>query len=74
MHRILRTLLVFVLLAAAGFAADSQVVQSVEIYELSDMIGVQTYYASHMKPETLQDSNKMDDEDRAAIMGAIGKT
>ena len=70
----IKSLLVLSAIGIVGFAADSQVVQGVEIYELSDMIGVQTYFASHMKPETLQDSNKMDDEDRAAIMGAIGKT
>jgi hypothetical protein len=43
------------------------------VYELSELRGSQIYFASHIKPEALKDSTKLDAEDRAALMGAIGK-
>jgi hypothetical protein len=37
------------------------------------MTGQQIYYASHLKPAALNDSKTIDDEDRAALLGAIGR-
>lgn len=51
-----------------------QSVENVVVYELSAMRGSQVYYASHIKPEAMRDPKKIDDEDRAALMGAIGKS
>lgn len=50
----------------------AQKVQSVAVYELSELTGSQVYFASHIKPESLK-ATKMDDEDQAALNGAIGK-
>lgn len=50
----------------------AQKVQNISVYELSELNGSQIYYASHVKPESLK-ATKMDDEDRAALSGAIGK-
>lgn len=44
------------------------------VYEISELRGSQIYFASHIKPEAMKDPKKIDDEDRAALMGAIGKT
>lgn len=44
------------------------------VYEISELRGSQIYYASHIKPEAMSDPKKIDNEDRAALMGAIGKT
>lgn len=56
------------------FSAEKQQQEVLEIYEVTELTGAQIYYASHMKLEALKDSKKIDDEDRAAIMGAIGKS
>ncbi len=53
-------------------ALIAQKVQSVVVYELSEMTGQQVYFASHIKSDSLKET-KMDDEDRAALNGAIGK-
>ncbi len=50
----------------------AQKVQSVTVYELSELTGSQVYFASHIKQESLK-ATSMDDEDRAALQGAIGK-
>jgi hypothetical protein len=55
----------------AAYAASADITA---VYELSEMRGQQIYYASHIKPEAMRDSKKIDNEDRAALMGAIGKT
>jgi len=68
---LMRNLIVLALASAQVFA---QTLQKAEVYEISEMTGQQIYYASHLKPEALKDSKKIDDEDRAALMGAIGKT
>lgn len=44
------------------------------VYEISELRGSQIYFASHIKPEAMKDPKKIDDEDRAALLGAIGKT
>ena len=67
-------LLLALVIIAPVFSAEKQQAKVLEIYELSELTGTQIYYASHMKPEALKDSKKIDDEDRAAIMGAIGKS
>lgn len=53
------------------FAASADITA---VYEISELRGAQIYYASHIKPEAMSDPKKVDDEDRAALMGAIGKT
>ncbi len=58
-------------LPAALVAGSAQVTA---VYELSEMRGSQIYFASHIKPEAMKDPKKIDDEDRAALLGAIGKT
>ena len=60
-----------VLLPSFAFAASADVTA---VYELSELRGSQIYFASHIKPEAMKDPKKIDDEDRAALMGAIGKT
>lgn len=65
---------ILVLLALASAPVFAQTLQKAEIYEISEMTGQQIYYASHLKPEALKDSKKIDDEDRAALLGAMGKT
>jgi urease gamma subunit len=55
----------------AVFAASADITA---VYEISELRGAQIYYASHIKPEAMSDPKKIDDEDRAALMGAIGKT
>ena len=67
----MRNVLFFVLSPVIALA---QSLENVEIYEISDMVGVQVYYASHIKVEGMKDSKKIDAEDRAALLGAIGKT
>lgn len=67
----MRNLLIFIFAAAQVFA---QTIQKAEVYEISEMTGQQIYYASHLKPAALKDSKKIDDEDRAALVGAIGKS
>lgn len=52
----------------------AQSVENLEIFEISDMVGSQVYYASHIKVEGMKDSKKVDAEDRAALLGALGKT
>ena len=52
----------------------AQSLENVEIYDISEMSGSQVYYASHIKVEAMKDSKKVDAEDRAALIGAIGKT
>lgn len=54
--------------------AKEDTVEEIEIYQLSQMLGYQSYFASHIKPEGMIDTKKIDDQDRAALMGAIGKT
>lgn len=54
--------------------ASAEALQKVEVYEIGELTGQQVYYASHIKPEALKDPKKVDDEDRAALIGAIGKT
>jgi hypothetical protein len=49
-------------------------IEEIEVYQLTEMLGYQSYFASHIKPEGMKDSKKIDDQDRAALMGAIGKT
>ena len=66
------TALVF--LFAVSSIGTAQTVQGVEVYEISEVKGQQVYYASHIKSEHMKDSNLIDDEDRAALRGAIGKT
>ena len=53
------------------FGASSDVTA---VYEISELRGAQIYFASHIKPEAMKDPKKIDDEDRAALMGAIGKS
>ncbi len=53
--------------------AKEDPVEEIEIYQLSGMLGYQSYFASHIKPEGMKDPKKIDDQDRAALMGAIGK-
>jgi hypothetical protein len=67
----LRSTPLLLLLPAALVARSADITA---VYELSEMRGSQTYYASHIKPEGLKDSKKIDDEDRAALLGAIGKS
>jgi len=62
--------LMFMVLMPVALVA--QKVQSIAVYELSELAGTQTYFASHIKPESLK-AMKMDDEDRAALNGAVGK-
>ena len=52
----------------------AQSLENVEIFDISDMTGSQIYYASHIKVEAMKDSKKVDAEDRAALIGAVGKT
>lgn len=56
---------------SAVFAASADITA---VYEISELRGAQIYYASHIKPEAMSDPKKIDNEDRAALMGAIGKT
>jgi hypothetical protein len=65
---------VLVFLFAVSSISIAQTVQGVEVYEISEVKGQQVYYASHIKSEHMKDSNLIDDEDRAALRGAIGKT
>jgi hypothetical protein len=53
--------------------AKEDPVEEIEVYQLSEMLGYQSYFASHIKPEGVKDSKKIDDQDRVALMGAIGK-
>ena len=53
--------------------AKEEPIEEIEIYQLSEMLGYQSYFASHIKPGGMKDSKKIDDQDRAALMGAIGK-
>lgn len=53
---------------------SAQTVQSIEEYEISTMRGQQIYYASHIKREHMKNSDLIDDQDRAAMLGAMGKT
>ena len=62
----------FMVLLLLPVALVAQKVQSVSVYELSEMTGQQVYFASHIKAESLK-AVGMDDEDRAALNGAIGK-
>jgi hypothetical protein len=64
----------FILILMFPMFLRAQSVESVSVYELSDLIGSQVYFASHFKPEALRDPKKVDDEDRAALLGAIGKS
>lgn len=61
------------LLLLVPFFLRAQTVESMSVYELSELTGSQVYFASHFKPEALRDPKKVDDEDRAALLGAIGK-
>lgn len=54
----------------AVFSASADITA---VYEISELRGSQIYYASHIKPEAMSDPKKIDDEDRAALLGAIGK-
>jgi hypothetical protein len=63
----------YLLLLFVPMALLAQKVQSVTVYELSEMSGQQVYYASHIKVESIK-ATRMDDEDRAAFDGAIGKS
>jgi hypothetical protein len=56
-----------------GSEAKEDPIEEIEIYQLSGMLGYQSYFASHIKPEGMKDPKKIDDQDRAALMGAIGK-
>ena len=62
----------FIVLLLLPVTLLAQKVQSVTVYELSELTGSQVYFASHIKPESLK-SVKLDDEDQAALNGAIGK-
>ena len=64
-------LLLSALLPCSLFAASADINA---VYQLSELRGSQIYFASHIKPEAMSDPKKIDDEDRAALMGAIGKT
>jgi len=55
-------------------AASAETIQKVEVYEIGQLAGQQVVYASHIKPEALKDPQKIDDEDRAALIGAVGKS
>jgi hypothetical protein len=59
------------LVPCSVFAASADITA---VYEISELRGAQIYYASHIKPEAMSDPKKIDDEDRAALIGAIGKT
>lgn len=54
--------------------AKEEPMEEIEVYQLTEMLGYQSYFASHIKPEGMKDTKKIDDQDRAALMGAIGKT
>jgi hypothetical protein len=62
------------LLAACPCAVFAASADINAVYQLSELRGAQIYFASHIKPEAMSDPKKIDDEDRAALMGAIGKT
>ncbi len=64
----------FLLLLLVPFFLRAQTVESISVYELSELTGSQVYFASHFKPESLRDPKKVDDEDRAALLGAVGKS
>ncbi len=63
--------LLLLLFVSSSFA---ETIQKVEIYEIGELVGQQVVHASHIKPEALKDPKKLDDEDRAALLGAIGKS
>jgi len=63
-----------ILLAVCPCAAFAGSADITAVYEISELRGSQIYYASHIKPEAMSDSKKIDNEDRAALLGAIGKT
>ena len=65
------TAIVATLLAAI---CSAQTVQGVEVYEISVMRGQQTFYASHFKEEHMKNPKLIDDEDRSAMMAAVGKS
>ncbi len=64
-------LLLLAALPCSALAASADVTA---VYEISELKGTQIYYASHIKAEAMKDSKKIDDEDRAALLGAIGKS
>jgi len=53
--------------------AKEEPIEEIEIFQLKEMVGYQSYFASHIKPEAMKDPKKIDDQDRAALMGPIGK-
>ena len=55
-------------------SAYAQTLEKTEIYEISALKGQQIYYASHIKASHMKSAKLMDDEDRAAVFGAMGKT
>ncbi len=68
----MKSRILLLLLSPLGLLA--QTVEGVTVYELSELSGAQVYFASHFKEESLRDPKKVDDEDRAALLGAVGKT
>ena len=65
------SLITLFIVTSNGF---SQAVQSVEVYEISQLKGQQIYYASHIKSEHMKDSSKIDNQERLAMLSAVGKT
>jgi len=57
-----------------GSICSAQTVQGVEVYEISAMRGQQVFYASHFKEEHMKNPKLIDDEDRSAMMVAVGKS
>jgi hypothetical protein len=70
----MKSLLQVITLILSISTGIAQTVQSIEVYEISAMKGQQIYYASHIKAAHMKSSKLMDDEDRAAVMGAMGNT
>jgi hypothetical protein len=63
----------FIVLLLLPVTLVAQKVQNTTVYELSEMSGQQVYFAGHIKAESMK-ATRMDDEDRAAFNGAIGKS
>lgn len=64
----------FILITFLPCLCFAQTLQGIEVYEISALKGQQIYYASHIKASHIKSSKLMDDEDRAAVLGAMGKT
>ena len=66
--------LIFILSTFLSCLCSAQTLQGIEVYQISALKGQQIYYASHIKAAHMKSSKLMDDEDRAAVFAAMGKT